>query len=149
MRRCRVHPARERRTVGVLFEVTTQSRLTPGVSAGGLASRCRALHLHGDVRTTRAGGPAHLEYEAFVEMASADAAHSRRIGQKWPEAQWRWPTGQAGLRSGSFGRRVHRRHREAIAACKWGSTGSGERDREEGYAADGTFWIGDRGEASA
>ena len=135
--------------VGVLFEVTTQPldarRVEQAVSHPGAGALCTFTGIVRD--NSRGRSVTHLEYEAFVEMATDQMRRiADEIADKWPEARVAMAhrTGRLEIGEPSVVVSASAPHRaEAIAACKWGI----DRLKEtvpvwkKEHAADGTFWI--------
>ena len=144
--------------VGVLFEVTTEpldaQRVEQAVAHPGAGALCTFTGIVRD--NARGRSVTHLEYEAFVEMATQQMRHiADEIGDRWPEARVAMAhrTGRLEIGDSSVVVSTSAPHRaEAIAACKWGI----DRLKEsvpiwkKEHAADGTFWIeGDAAKPSA
>jgi molybdopterin converting factor subunit 1 len=135
--------------VGVLFEVTTEPldarRIEQAVSHPGAGAICTFTGIVRD--NSRGRSVTHLEYEAFVEMATEQMRRiADEIAEKWPEARVAMAhrTGRLEIGESSVIVSASAPHRaEAIAACKWGI----DRLKEsvpiwkKEHAADGTFWI--------
>ena len=135
--------------VGVLFEVTTvpldARRVEQAVAHAGAGALCTFTGIVRD--NSRGRSVTHLEYEAFVEMATQQMRHiADEIGDRWPEARVAMAhrTGRLEIGEPSVVVSASAPHRaEAIAACKWGI----DRLKEsvpiwkKEHAADGTFWI--------
>lgn len=135
--------------VGVLFEVTTEPldarRVEQAVAHPGAGALCTFTGIVRD--NSRGRSVTHLEYEAFVEMATQQMRHiADEIAEKWPEARVAMAhrTGRLEIGDPSVVVSTSAPHRaEAIAACKWGI----DRLKEsvpiwkKEHAADGTFWI--------
>jgi MoaE-MoaD fusion protein len=135
--------------VGVLFEVTTEPldarRVEQAVAHAGAGALCTFTGIVRD--NSRGRSVTHLEYEAFVEMATQQMRHiADEIGERWPEARVAMAhrTGRLEIGEPSVVVSASAPHRaEAIAACKWGI----DRLKEtvpiwkKEHAADGTFWI--------
>jgi len=135
--------------VGVLFEVTTEPldarRVEQAVAHPGAGAVCTFTGIVRD--NSRGRSVTHLEYEAFVEMATQQMRHiAGEIAEKWPEARVAMAhrTGRLDIGEPSVVVSTSAPHRaEAIAACKWGI----DRLKEsvpiwkKEHAADGTFWI--------
>ena len=76
--------------VGVLFEVTTEpldaQRVEQAVAHPGAGALCTFTGIVRD--NSRGRSVTHLEYEAFVEMATQQMRHiADEIGERWPEAR--------------------------------------------------------------
>jgi len=135
--------------VGVLFEVTTEPldarRVEQAVSHPGAGALCTFTGIVRD--NSRGRSVTHLEYEAFVEMATEQMRRiADEVGERWPEARVAMAhrTGRLAVGEPSVVVSASSPHRaEAIAACKWGI----DRLKEsvpiwkKEHAADGTFWI--------
>ena len=135
--------------VGVLFEVTTAPldvrRVEQAVAHPGAGALCTFTGIVRD--NSRGRSVTHLEYEAFVEMATQQMRHiADEIGERWPEARVAMAhrTGRLEIGEPSVVVSASAPHRaEAIAACKWGI----DRLKEsvpiwkKEHATDGTFWI--------
>jgi molybdopterin converting factor subunit 1 len=135
--------------VGVLFEVTTEQldarRVERAVSHPGAGAISTFTGIVRD--NSRGRSVTHLEYEAFVEMATEQMRRiADEIAEKWPEARVAMAhrTGRLEIGEPSVIVSTSAPHRaEAIAACKWGI----DRLKEsvpiwkKEHAADGTFWI--------
>ncbi len=135
--------------VGVLFEVTTEPldarRVEAAVAHPAAGAICTFTGIVRD--NSRGRSVTHLEYEAFVEMATEQMRRlADEIAERWPEARVAMAhrTGRLGIGEPSVVVSASAPHRaEAIAACKWGI----DRLKEsvpiwkKEHAADGTFWI--------
>ena len=147
--------------VGVLFEVTTEPLDARGLQPPlvllpipGAGAICTFTGIVRD--NSRGRSVTHLEYEAFVEMATEQMRRiADEIAEKWPEARVAMAhrTGRLEIGEPSVIVSTSAPHRaEAIGACKWGI----DRLKEsvpiwkKEHAADGTFWIeGDAAQPSA
>jgi MoaE-MoaD fusion protein len=134
---------------GVLFELTARPldarRMEAAVAHKGAGAICTFT---GVVReSSRGRSVTHLEYEAYIEMATAQMKKiAGEIEEKWPEARVAMAhrTGRLEIGEPSVVVSVSSPHRaEAIAACKWGI----DRLKEtvpiwkKEHATDGTYWI--------
>ena len=136
-------------SVGVLFEVTARPldarRMETAVAHKGAGAICTFTGVVRD--SSRGRSVTHLEYEAYVEMATAQMRKiAHEIAEKWPEARVAMAhrTGRLEVGEPSVVVSVSSPHRaEAIAACKWGI----DRLKEtvpvwkKEHATDGTYWI--------
>lgn len=134
---------------GIILEVTGDPldarRLEAAVEHRGAGAICTFTGVVRD--NSRGRAVAHLHYEAYAEMATAQMRKiSDEIAERWPEVRVAMAhrTGKLEVGEASVVVSTSAPHRaEAIAACKWGI----DRLKEsvpiwkKEFAADGTFWI--------
>ena len=132
-----------------LIELTTRPldarRLETAVAHSGAGAICTFTGIVRD--TSRSKTVAHLEYEAYAEMAIAQMRKiAGEITEQWPDSRVAMAhrTGRLEIGEASVVVSVACPHRaEAIAACKWGI------DRlkqtvpiwKKEHATDGSYWI--------
>ena len=141
-------------THAALIEITTKPldarRLETAVAHSGAGAICTFTGVVRD--NARSKKIAHLEYEAYAEMATAQMRRiADEIAERWPESRVAIAhrTGRLEIGEASVVVSVACPHRgEAIAACQWGI----DRLKEsvpiwkKEHATDGSYWV--EGEAS-
>jgi|SRR5579859_6682022 len=132
-----------------LIELTTgpldARRIETAVAYSGAGAICTFTGIVRD--TSRSKKVAHLEYEAYTEMAVAQMRKiAGEIAEQWPDSRVAMAhrTGRLEVGEASVVVSVACPHRaEAIAACKWGI----DRLKEtvpiwkKEHATDGSYWI--------